>query len=278
MALKDLLVHVDNSRANTRRVDAAIRLAADYGAHLTGLHVTPDRRGRPLFTEAHTPPELLEAQRKAIRERAEEAEKGFTDAVDRAGISSEWRSVEGDLMRTLSLHSRYADLLIIGQADPSDHLSLAQRDVEQIVLDVGRPVLVVPYIGAPEAIDKRVIVAWNASREAIRAIHDAMPLLERADAVHVLSINPPRGQTGDGDAPDADISLHLARHNVKAEASYTEADDIAVGEVLLSRVSDQGSTLIVMGAYGHSRYRELVLGGATRQILESMTVPVLMAH
>lgn len=278
MALKDLLVYVDNSKANAKRVDAAIRLANEHGAHLTGLYVIPDHGGAPLWSEAHTPPELLEAQRKAIRERAEEAEQGFKDAVERAGVSYEWRSAEGDVVDTLSLHARYADLVIIGQADKSDHLALRGRDVEQIVLDVGRPVLVVPYIGAPEGFGKRVMVAWNVSREAIRAIHCAMPLLERAQSVHVLSIKPPRGQAGDGDIPGADISLHLARHGIKAEASYTEADDIAVGEVLLSRVSDQNSDLIVMGAYGHSRYRELVLGGATRQILESMTMPVLMAH
>jgi len=278
MALKDLLVYVDNSKANAKRVDAAIRLASEHGAHLTGLYVTPDDSGAPLWSEAHTPPEILEAQRKAVRERREEAEQGFKDAVERAGVSSEWRSAEGNIIDTLSLHARYADLVVIGQADTSDHLSLGQRNVEQIILDIGRPVLVVPYIGAPQTIGQRVIVAWNVSREAIRAIHDAMPLLERAQAVQVLSINPPRGRAGDGDIPGADISLHLARHGIKAEASHTEADDIAVGEVLLSRVSDQNSDLIVMGAYGHSRYRELVLGGATRQILTSMTVPVLMAR
>lgn len=278
MALKDLLVHVDNSKANARRVDAAIRLAAEHGAHLTGLHITPDHMGTPLYTEAHTPPELLEAQRKAVRERAEEAEQGFKDAVNRAGVSSEWRAVEGDVLRTLSLHARYADLVIVGQADTTDYLSLSKRAVEQIVLDVGRPVLVVPYIGAAETIGKRVLVAWNASREAIRAIHEAMPFLERAEAVHVLSINPPKGRAGEGEVPGADISLHLARHDVKAEAASTEAEDIEVGELLLSRAADEQSDLIVMGAYGHSRYRELVLGGATRELLESMTVPVLMSH
>lgn len=278
MALKDLLVYVDNSKANAKRIDAAIRLAAEHDAHLTGLYVTPDSTGAPLYTEAHTPPELLEAQKKAVQERAEEAEQRFKHAVDRAGLPSEWRSGEGDVTRTLSLHARYVDLVIIGQADTSDHLSPSPRTVEQMVLDVGRPVLVVPYIGASQTIGRRIVVAWNASREAIRAIHDAMPLLERADAVHVLSITPSRGRGGDGDVPGGDIAAHLARHNIKVEASYTEADDIAVGEMLLSRISDHGADLLVMGAYGHSRYRELVLGGATHELLEAMTVPVLMSH
>lgn len=278
MTLKDLLVHVDDSKANAGRVDAAVRLAAAHDAHLTGLYVAPDPNVMPLYTETHIPGEILEEQRTAAIERAGQAKKAFEDAAGRAALSSEWRFVEGDPTRTLSLHARYVDLLVIGQASSTDYQSLSQGVVEQVLLDVGRPVLVIPYIGAADTLGERVLVAWNASREAMRAVHDAMPLLERAAAVSVLSVNPARGPGGDGDVPGADISLHLARHGVKAEAGHTEADNVAVGEVLLSRAADLGVDLIVMGAYGHSRYRELVLGGATRQILESMTVPVLMSH
>lgn len=281
MALKDLLVHVDNSKANAGRVDAAIRFAAAHEAHLTGLYVVPRRDAMPIYTVAHLPREVgdvLEAQRKSILERADEEEKAFKDASSKAGLSSEWRLVEGDLTQTLSIHARYVDLVIFSQADSSDYLSVSQGVAEQVVLDVGRPVLLIPYIGAPDTLGERVLVGWDASREAIRAIHDAMPLLERAQVVHVLSINPPQGPAGDGDIPGGDISLHLARHNVKARAAYVEGDDVEVGEMLLSRAADQQADLIVMGAYGHSRYRELVLGGATRQMLESMTVPVLMSH
>lgn len=278
MALKDLLVHVDDSKGNAGRVDAAIRLASAHDAHLTGLYVAPDPNAMMLYTEAHIPGEILEEQRQANIERAREAKQAFEEAAGRAGLSHEWRFVEGELTRTLSLHARYVDLLIIGQANSNDYLSLSRGVVEQVLLDVGRPVLVVPYIGAPKVLGERALVAWNASREAMRAVHDAMPLLERARAVSVLSINPPRGPAGDGDVPGADISLHLARHGVKAEAVHLEAEDIAVGEMLLSRAADLEADLIVMGAYGHSRYRELVLGGATRELLESMTVPVVMSH
>lgn len=278
MALKDLLVHVDNSKANAGRVDAALRLAAAHDAHLTGLYVAPDQSVMPAYTEAHIPGDILEEQRRVALEKAEEAKKAFKDAADRAGVTTEWRLVEGGLTRTLSLHARYVDLLILGQANPSDQLSVSQGVVEQVLLDVGRPVLLIPYIGAPDSIGERVLLAWDASREAMRAMHDAMALLERAESVRVLSINPRKGPAGDGDLPGADISLHLARHQVKAEAAHIESEDISVGEMLLSRASDQSADLIVMGAYGHSRYRELVLGGATREILESMTVPVLMSH
>lgn len=278
MALKDLLVYVDDSKANAARIDAAVRLAVEHDAHLTGLYVAPDQSMMTLYTEAHIPGEILEAQRQAAVERAGEAKKAFEAAAGKAGLSSEWRFVEGDFVRTLSLHARYVDLLIMGQSDPSDDLSVTRGALEQILLDVGRPVLVIPYIGAKQVPGKSVVVAWNASREAMRAIHDAMPFLERAKTVRVLSINPPRGPAGEGEAPGADVSHHLARHNVKVEAVHIEAEDIAVGEVLLSRAADQQADLIVMGAYGHSRYRELILGGATRSLLEAMTIPVLMSH
>lgn len=278
MALKDLLVHVDDSEGNAGRVDAAVRLAAAHDAHLTGLYVGSDANAMPMYTDAHIPGEVLEEQRQATIERAGKAKTVFEEAASRAGLSHEWRFVEGELTRTLSLHARYVDLLIIGQANRNDYQSLSQGVVEQVLLDVGRPVLLIPYIGAPETLGERVLVAWNASREAMRAIHDAMALLERARAVSVLSINPPRGSAGDGDVPGGDISLHLARHGVRAEAVHIESGDMAVGELLLSRAVDLETDLIVMGAYGHSRYRELVLGGATRELLESMTVPVLMSH
>jgi len=278
MALKDLLVHVDDSEGNSGRVDAAVRLAAAHEAHLTGLFVGSDVNAMPVYTDAHIPGEVLEEQRRATRNRAEAAKAAFEKTATRAGVSSEWRFVEGEVTRTLSLHGRYVDLVIIGQANRNDYQALGQGVVEQVLMDVGRPVLVVPYIGAPQAIDERVLVAWNASREAMRAIHDAMPLLERANTVSVLSINPKHGAAGHGEVPGADISRHLARHQVRAEAVHVEAEDMAVGEVLLSRAADLQANLIVMGAYGHSRYRELVLGGATRTLLQSMTVPVMMSH
>jgi nucleotide-binding universal stress UspA family protein len=137
---------------------------------------------------------------------------------------------------------------------------------------------VVPYIGGSDIIGRRALVAWNASREAARALNDAIPLLEDAENVTVLSVNPKRGIRGEGDLPAADIALHLARHGMKAEASYVVAEDIGVGDALLSRAADLGSDLIVMGGYGHSRLREIVLGGATRTVLRHMTVPVLLSH
>ena len=122
------------------------------------------------------------------------------------------------------------------------------------------------------------MVAWDASRLATRAVNDALPILRKASKVHLLAINPEGGREGHGDVPGADIGLHLARHGVKAEASSIHAEDLEAGDALLSRAADFGADLIVMGAYGHSRWRELVLGGVTRHLLNHMTAPVFMSH
>ena len=145
-----------------------------------------------------------------------------------------------------------------------------------MVLAAGRPALVIPYIGAGETLGERVLVAWDGGREAARAVNDALPLLERAASVGVLVINPSRG--GHGEQPGADIALHLARHGISVDAEHLEARDISTGNALLSRLADQNIDVLVMGAYGHSRLREMVLGGVTRQVFQSMTVPVLMSH
>jgi nucleotide-binding universal stress UspA family protein len=167
--------------------------------------------------------------------------------------------------------------LILGQAVAEEE-DVPAGFAEHVVLAAGRPVLMIPYAGQPAALGERVLVAWNASRESTRALTDALPLLQRAAQVDVLTVNARPGRDGHGEMPGADIALYLARHGVSANVHPTHGEDIGVGEWLLSRAADLGTDLIVMGAYGHSRLREMVLGGATRTILQSMTVPVLMSH
>ena len=146
------------------------------------------------------------------------------------------------------------------------------------MLSAGRPALVVPDIGAGKTLGRRVMIAWDTGREAARAVNDALPILQQAEAVTVLSVNPRPGIDLHGEEPGADIALHLTRHGVKVEVQRTQVEEINIGDTILSRLADLGSDLLVMGAYGHSRLREVVLGGVTRTLLESMTVPVLMSH
>jgi nucleotide-binding universal stress UspA family protein len=178
-----------------------------------------------------------------------------------------------------ALHARYVDLTILGQLDPDrGDAELIRPRPEQVTLASGRPILVVPYAGHFATVGRRVLIGWNATREATRAVNDAMPLLIEADVVTVLTIDAREGPDGHGELPGADISLHLARHGVKATVERTVSAGISAGDVLLSRAADLGADLLVIGAYGHSRVRELLLGGATRSILQSMTLPVLMSH
>jgi nucleotide-binding universal stress UspA family protein len=276
MALRDLLVHVDNDPGCISRIDVAVMLAAAHGAHLTGFHAM-GWPWVPGYVEVPLPVSVLEEQRRLLDERARRAETRFHERLRHGGIAGEWRQAEGDIVRAARLHARYADLTVVGQGvDVEEAPAELAILPEEVVLGVGRPVLVVPRHGVVKTLGQRVLVAWNGSREATRAVHDALPILERAASVIVLSIDP----DGEPDRrmPGADIALHLARHGITVEASTTHGLNTAVGDILLSRAFDLGADLIVMGAYGHSRLREVVLGGATRHMLQHMTVPVLMSH
>lgn len=273
MSLKDILVFVEDNAQEAGTVAAACALARQHGAHLTGLAV--DRPPEiPGFASIEIPPsavEIIKAQRK---EGVDRARKTFDDAVKAAGIAdrSGWSVSNGRPLESLTLRSRYADLTVVSQSPPEDEGGDAL--IDDFIIACGRPVLVIPYIGAPKTIGRKVLVGWNASREAARAISDAMPLLEAADSIEVFAVEP----NGMGDLPGADIASHLARHGLKVTTAKTAGLDIDVGDVLLNQAADSGADLIVMGAYGHSRMRELVLGGATRHILKHMTVPVLLSH
>jgi len=273
MSLKDLLVISDNDPTHAGRLDIALALAAEHHAHLTGLHVMPPLR--PIFGDTPVPETVEKMQRLELEDAARRAAAVFAERAGRATVSTEWRVAEGDIVRVASEHARYADLTVLPQGMD---LGFASADLarlpEEMALGVGRPVLVIPRYGSFPKVGGRVLVAWNGTREATRAVHDALPLLRRAEQVTVLSIDP----DGEGRLPGADVSLHLTRHGVTVQAATITGADVAVGDILLSYAADHDIDLIVMGAYGHSRLREMVLGGATRTVLRHMTAPVLMSH
>lgn len=278
MTIKDIVVHVDDSRNHEERVKLALDLAQRFDAHLTGVYVKSPAY-LPAYVAAQVGPDVIEMQAKAANEAAEQATSRFEEAAKKAGLTAEIRVGEGPVDEVLSLHARYGDLCIVGQTDPDGDAPADDVDVPgHVVLYSGRPVLLVPYAGKFSNVGKRILVAWNGSREAARAVNDAMPFLQDATQVTVLSVNPSESRDPLGDLPGADISLHFARHGVKVEAAQIIADDIQVGDMLLSRISDGGYDMVVMGAYGRSRLRELVMGGASRHILHHMTVPIFMAH
>jgi len=281
MDYKDLLVVLDGAPAARERIQLAAALAKRFGAHLVGLYplLTP----RPPRHLGYYDPALLDPFFTELRETSRSTAAKMREAFDHAtglrGLSAEWREIPEGPDADPALHARYADLAILGQLDPDrTETELIRPRPEQVALASGRPVLIVPYAGHFDNIGRRVLVAWNATREAARAVSDAMPLLTSAELVTVLTIDPSEGPHAHGELPGADIALHLARHGVKAQIERTVSAGLPVGEVLLSRAADLGVDLIAMGAYGHSRMREMLLGGATRSVLRSMTVPVLMSH
>lgn len=275
MSYKTILVHVDVGAKAADRVEIAARLAETYDAHLVGVHaLTQIRLQGAVYAQAASI--IDEAMKRAAVDSAKRSEAAFNEGVKRVGWPKvEWRASARDASLVLPLHARYADMVVIGQAGRED-TGVAADLPDQIALTAGRPMLVVPYAGKIESIGQRVLVTWNASRESTRAVTDALPLLQRAKHVHVVSFNPDDGDHGD--QPGADIGLWLARHGVKVDVSRQTVPNHDIGAQILSRAADLGVDLIVSGAYGHSRVRELMLGGVTKVLLDSMTVPVLMSH
>lgn len=279
MKLCEILVHLDQSPRAQSRLDIAASLARQHGAHLTALQVIDV--AVPVMAMADgggggaVIAELMEQMRQSALAAGVKLKAAFEAALAREGILGEWRQVEGSTPEILALHGRYADLLVLGQDDPeSDSAGL----LETVLFDSGRPVLAIPFVGNFNSIGKRVLVGWNASREATRALHDALPLIAKAENTTVFLANPKRGLGAHGEEPGADIARHLARHGLKVEVAKAVAEDVADSALLLNHASDMGADLLVMGAYGHSRLREFILGGVTRSLLREMTIPVLLSH
>jgi nucleotide-binding universal stress UspA family protein len=184
-----------------------------------------------------------------------------------------------ELIKRALFHARHADLVILGQSDPeASNVSVPPDFAEQIILNSGRPILVVPYAGRFVDLGQRVMVAWNASREAARALNDALPLLVQASHVIVVAINPDMSRKEYGEEPFQPVAAHLAAHGVSARCESLWVEDIRAMDLLLSRLTDEAVDLLVMGAHGHYGFPYLHRGGSTRQVLRYMTVPVLMSH
>jgi nucleotide-binding universal stress UspA family protein len=281
MSYKTILVHVDDSRHVYRRVEMAATLAAQFDAHLVGLALTgiPETFYDPLMLNPADP--ALEPLLKVPRERAADELAQFDDIARQLKVASiETRLEENEDARGVSLQARYCDLVVLGQYDPDDTDSSTPSDfAETVILECGILVLMVPYATSVTSIGKRVLVSWNGSKEAARAIHYALPMLQRAAQVDVAVFDPETLPATYRAVPDKDILDWLRRHGITGKVTrQVTAGDIDIGNALLSLTTDLGSDLLVMGCYGHTRFREVLLGGVTRQILKSMTVPVMMAH
>ena len=257
--VKDLLVVLDE--AGERAAPYAIALATRFGAHVTALSLSPANPIETLATE----------------ERATAVKDRFVEQARRADLAVQGLTVCGTTAATEELLievARLRDLVVIEQRD-RDRPKPADRYIEQLLLHTGRPTLVVPYIYQRLAAFERVTVAWDGSATAARALADAIPFLQHASRVEILSVET-RNVPADS-VREERIVHHLARHRIEAQAQSISST-LSVTDTLLSYLADSGCDLLVMGAYGHSRLRERILGGASRDILYTMTVPVLMSH
>lgn len=282
MSYKTILVHVNGRKPVGECIDFAAKIAMNEEAYLIGA--APTGVPRLIYQAGYiyegggmTLP--LESHINALRKQAREALAVFEDVAKKSGVRSyETRTIDDEAGAGISLQARYADLVVLEQADPNAPSPTALPDFpEYVLMNCGRPVLIVPYTGHYEMVARRILVGWDASTSATRAVTAALPLLKRADNVDVVVFNPDSRGDAHGEQPGADIGLYLARHDIKVNVVCRKTD-IDIGNALLSLATDLGSDMLVMGGYGHSRFREILLGGVTRTVLASMTVPVLMVH
>ncbi|MEC4723113.1 universal stress protein [Noviherbaspirillum sp. CPCC 100848] len=281
MSYRTIAVHVNASRHAKERIALAARVAAENDAHLIGVAAI----GLPpvLYSEGMFPggAPVLDACLTYMKEHADQALADFEQIADRNGVRSfEKRIIEDEAGEAMCLQARYSDLVIVGQSDTSETVAGERQDVaEYTLLNSGRPVLIVPYANDSREFGERAVIAWDGSLAAARAVNGALPLLRATRLVQVVIYDAEISLLAHGEEPGADIAAFLARHGINVDVSRQRTtQDIDVANALLSHVSDFGAGLIVMGGYGRSRLREVLMGGTTRTVLRSMTVPVMISH
>jgi len=281
MSYKTILLHVNQSVHAPERLRVAARMARGFEAHLVGAAMSGFSmeiyRNSAMMYAGPIP----QAEFDALARNAELALDQFEAAARAADVFSYERRVSDyEAQAGLVLQARYADLVVVSQADRRDDNDEFLHDLpEYVALHGGRPVLVVPYAGKFDTLDRHALVAWDGSRSATRALTDALPLLRLSRKVTLVLFNPERMYGVHGELPGADAALFLTRHGVKVEVlQQTTPEGLDVGNALLSLAADTSADLLVMGAYGHTRWRETILGGVTRTVLHEMTLPVLMSH
>jgi nucleotide-binding universal stress UspA family protein len=275
--IKDIVVHLLPKSTNDASTGFAVSLAQIFDAHVAGITFAYEPVAVGAIFDG-LPAALIDNQRRENQKAANDAVARFEQAARAAGVPAETQLRSAALPDAVNLFGQMArrfDLSVVTQAEP-EILTPQDLIVEAALFNSGRPVVVVPYIHKGGVSLQRVMVAWDGSLTAARAVGDAMPLLRRAKNVEVVTVSDDKGK-GD-EIPGADLGKHLARHGLKVEVNKIPAGDIDIANALLSYAADNGIDFIVMGAYGHSRLREFVLGGATRGMLEAMTVPTLMSH
>ncbi len=301
MALKDILVCLDPTEAGERRLRLAAAIAREHHAHLSAAYLLSEAApgvppyegavGIPAPTGATAiaqgsvvagvplpgAPPITSPAPSPSAELADIVEQRFRAEVQPHGIDGDWHLFgSGDSEELIAL-SRTMDLVVFGQA-VSDYRLPTGFSPEDIVMACGQPMLLIPFAGEFGSVGRRVLIAWDGTREASRAMHDALPLMAQAEAVWVMTVRA-RDANSDYRGPSLDrVVRHLQRHSIAATTEESIGGDVPTAELLLSRASDMGADLLVAGAYHHSQLREAIIGGVSRDLLDHMTIPILMSH
>jgi nucleotide-binding universal stress UspA family protein len=275
---KDIVVHIPIDRSSEHIIDCAVSVASCFDAHLDGIACVYQSLDSVIAFEASAAAVAGATEYDTGVELATAALDRFEIAAGRAGIAHGVRTICNSpypASQTPAETSRLYDLSVVAQPDhampsPNDRLP------EAVLFSSGRPMLMVPYIHVGPLKLERVLICWDGGRPAARAIHDAMPFLHKAKIIDVVTVNGDDSMVSEVSA--ASLIAHLARHNISAVVQQPTANASNIHNTILSLAADKSSDLLVMGGYGHSRFREFILGGVTRGMFESLTVPALIAH
>jgi nucleotide-binding universal stress UspA family protein len=286
VGLRDLVVLLDGSARDDVKLAVAVGLARRHDAHLTGLCplelLLPADMSFALggYPDLWALPEFARQIESQARTKAAIIEAKFRELLRREDVIGDWEFESGSLIPAVSRRAHAADLVVAGQADPDNPLPVSARTLlEDLLMTAGRPLLLIPYAGQFDSIGASTLVGWTPTRESARALHDALPLLSPSSKVTVLTVETSRPPPDVAVLPTAEIAEHLARHGLDVSAARTVVSDgLSPADALLDYASDMGADLLVVGGYGHSRTREMILGGVTKDLLQHMTLPVLMSH
>ena len=279
MDFKNILLHLDHSSGCQNRLEIAFEMAKRFDGQITGLFVVPDYVV-PSYVEAQISVDLItDVTEKAIA-RAKETLSGYEKLADDAGVEMDAHVVEGQVIPILREHTKYADLLMLGQDQPDDPDNASYGLADALLFEGACACMVVPHSGKLAAPGKRVLLTWNASRESARAMREAMPLLERAETVVVLSSEPDDSEVdiARGHPHAEELARFLKSHGIESVSSGMADVDMSASEAIIGQAAEMNADMIVMGAYGHARLREIILGGVTRDLLKQAPVPLFLAH
>ncbi|MFO1132389.1 MAG: universal stress protein [Hyphomicrobiales bacterium] len=280
MSYKTILVSLNEVSRLSELVAAAVSLARETGAHVSGLYVVPAVQVYP-SVGFEAAPQVFEGNRSFFKDNGARVKQSFEEAMQREGLSHDFHQIDARtpvIADEVVAAGRVADLVILSATNPEEITGVERDFVEQAVMALGRPVVVLPYKGNATVSLGEVVIGWDGGREAARASFDALPLLKKAGKVRVVRIDPQKDPSLRGSVAGADLAEALSRHGVKAEAQGYPTDGQDEGQALMRCAEDIGAGLIVMGAYGHSRLAEFIFGGATRFVLNRLVCPVLMSH